>query len=140
MLELKISAANAQELVEQIGGLRAALASATATVATPVEDKPARKPRAAKAANDEAPAEQAEEKPAEPAAEEKPAKLPEEAAAEAIKYSDVQSAVTKLAAAKGRQAVIDVFGQFGVDHGSKLTEEQWPEAIAALDSARQEAA
>ena len=52
-----------------------------------------------------------------------------------VAYSDVQAAVSKLAAAKGRTAVMGVFEQFGVDHGNKLTEAQWPEAIAALGDA-----
>ncbi|API59612.1 hypothetical protein BSL82_10035 [Tardibacter chloracetimidivorans] len=57
----------------------------------------------------------------------------------AVTYADVQAAVTRLASAtgKGRDAVLAVFEQFGVDHGSKLSEEQWPEAIALLDQARE---
>ncbi len=141
MFELKISAANAEELVAQVDGLRAALLSSASGTTAPVAAKPT--PR--KAANDTA--EENDAGAAAPsstaaspqafrssAAEAAPEvrKLPEEAAAEAVKYSDVQAAVTRLAAAKGRDAVIAVFDQFGVDHGSKLTEAQWSEAVAAL--------
>jgi hypothetical protein len=95
-------------------------------------------------ANDTAPA---EEKPkrgrqpkvepeAAPTEEPKPAKLPEEAAAESrVEYAQVRDAVVKLGAAKGRAAVVKVLDSFGVDHGSKLTEDQWPAALAALTTA-----
>jgi hypothetical protein len=65
-------------------------------------------------------------------------KLPEEQAAEAIgapgtSYDDVRQAIIQLGIKKGSDTVRKVLASFGVDHGSKLTEAQWPEAIAALD-------
>jgi hypothetical protein len=56
--------------------------------------------------------------------------------ASAVTYDDVRNAVVGLAAAKGRDAAIAVLDQFGVDHASKLTEAQWPEALAALTDAQ----
>ena len=52
-----------------------------------------------------------------------------------VTYDDVRAAVTKLAASKGREAALGVLDTFGVDHGSKLTEGQWSEAVAALTAA-----
>lgn len=57
-------------------------------------------------------------------------------APQAASYDDVKNAVVALAAAKGRDAAVAVLDQFGVDHASKLTEEQWPEAVQALIDAK----
>lgn len=54
---------------------------------------------------------------------------------EVVAYEDVREAVTALAATGGRAKVVAVLDTFGVDHASKLTEAQWPEALAALKAA-----
>jgi hypothetical protein len=56
----------------------------------------------------------------------------------AVAYADVQRAVTQLAAAKGRDAVLAVFERFGVDHATKIPEAQWGEAAAALQDAKEQ--
>lgn len=55
-----------------------------------------------------------------------------------VTYEDVRAAVTRLAALKGRDAALAVLDTFGVDHGSKLTEDQWAPALAALAAAAAE--
>lgn len=57
--------------------------------------------------------------------------------APAVTYEDVTKATLALAGAKGRDAAVAVLGQFGVDHGSKLTPEQWAPYIAAATAATQ---
>ena len=56
-----------------------------------------------------------------------------------VEYADVQKAVASLAAARGREAVVSVFNSFGVDHGTKLTPEQWAPAVEALTAAKEAA-
>jgi hypothetical protein len=91
----------------------------------PGEDKRAPKPRGRKPKDEP-------QAPEEPKADDTPpADEPE------ITYADVQKAVTQLAAARGRDAVVGVFKQFGVDHGTKLKSEQWGAAIAELTAARE---
>ncbi len=53
----------------------------------------------------------------------------------AVTYPQVQAAVVALAKAKGRQAVLDAFKDFDVDHATKLTEGQWAPFIAAAEKA-----
>ncbi|HRL05087.1 MAG TPA: hypothetical protein PL098_00070 [Brevundimonas diminuta] len=62
-------------------------------------------------------------------------KAPQQAATEAepLAYSDVQRRVLDLAK-HSRDDVVELLGQFGVDHGKKLTEEQWPEFIELADA------
>jgi hypothetical protein len=52
-----------------------------------------------------------------------------------IEYAQVRSAVMSLAAKKGRDAVIEVLSNFGVDNATKLKEEQWADALAELQKA-----
>lgn len=52
-----------------------------------------------------------------------------------VTYEDVRKAVLALSAAKGRDTTVDVLGAFGVDHASKLTKDQWPQALAKLQGA-----
>lgn len=54
-----------------------------------------------------------------------------------LEYADVQKAVTQLAAAKGRDAVLAVYKKFSVDHATKLKPEQWADAVAELNAARE---
>jgi len=56
-------------------------------------------------------------------------------APDAPDYAAVQAAVTRLAAAKGRDAVLAVFERFGVDHAARLDAAEWPRAVAALTQA-----
>lgn len=135
MLEVKIVADSPALLAQLVAEMHAALSGAASLSPYPsaltgeegikvgraVEKNAQRKAQAAEPKVEKLP----EEKAVEPIAEETPA----------VAYTDVQAAVTKLAANKGRDAVVKVFDQFGVDHGSKLTEAQWGEAIAALADA-----
>ena len=141
MIELKILAADAIELQASIFNLFAAYQAGTMPGAraahqtvVKVEEK-AVAPKATKAkptpekeaANDAAPV--AEEiTPEEP----KAGPVEENTTPEEITYPDIQTAVKNLAAAKGRNAVIDVLDTFGVDHASKLQTTQWAEALEAL--------
>jgi hypothetical protein len=59
------------------------------------------------------------------------------AAKATVTYDDVTKATLALARAKGREAAVKVLGTFGVDHGSKLTPEQWAPYIAAATAALQ---
>ena len=52
-----------------------------------------------------------------------------------ISYTDVQTATNLLAKAKGAGAVRAILASLGVDHASKLTEDQWPVYIEACASA-----
>lgn len=54
-----------------------------------------------------------------------------------VEYVDVQKAVTQLGAAKGRDAVVKVLNDLGVDHATKLKPEQWADAIAELQAAKE---
>jgi hypothetical protein len=54
---------------------------------------------------------------------------------QAVAYTDVQKATNDLAKAKGTSAVRTILGTFDVDHATKLTEEQWPNYIAACNLA-----
>jgi hypothetical protein len=56
-----------------------------------------------------------------------------------IVYADVQKAVNGLAAAKGRDAVIKILNDFGVDHATKLKEEQWADVVAEMQQAKEAA-
>ncbi len=54
-----------------------------------------------------------------------------------LTYEDVTKATLALAAARGRDAAVAVLNTFGVDHGSKLTQDQWAPYIAAATAARE---
>jgi hypothetical protein len=136
MIELNIRADGSADLAGAIAALHAQFCalSPPAEAPTAKADKP--KPVAKKDEPKTPPTQEAEpiaktEEPVAEVAKEAPASEGEQAVA----YADVQKAVTALALAKGRDAVLGVFGQFDVDHGSKLTEEQWPAALAALQEA-----
>lgn len=135
-IEIKIVATDAAELATLVEGLHSRLFVETSlSTGVVVEDKPTRTRRPK----------------AEPEKVEEPAKLPEEPGESAgetveddqvepeVSYPDVQKAVTQLAAAKGRDAVVAVFKEFGVDHGTKLTKEQWAPALQALQDAKEAA-
>lgn len=140
MFEMKISFGSAEELVTQLDALRAALSGTILTPVPEVEEKPAgKKPKANGAAKQDTP----------PTSD--PASTPESGTSTSgtgptattdaspsdgpITYEHVKKAVTNLSLKKGRDAVLGVFETFGVDHGSKLTEDQWPAALAALTEA-----
>ena len=52
-----------------------------------------------------------------------------------VKYDDVKAAALKLAATKGKAVLMEVYGAFGVDHGSKLKPEQFADVLAKLQEA-----
>jgi hypothetical protein len=51
----------------------------------------------------------------------------------AIAYADVQKRVSQVALKKGRDDAVALLGEFEVDHGSKLTEDQWAAFCARAD-------
>ena len=70
-------------------------------------------------------------------AEPEPAVEPEaELAAEPsadVDYTRVKAAVMKVSTAKGRQAAVDLLGEFGAKVGGDLTEEQWGPFLARAE-------
>lgn len=46
---------------------------------------------------------------------------------------DIKPAVLKVSAKHGRPGVEKLLADFGVDHTSKVTEDKWPEFLAAID-------
>jgi hypothetical protein len=51
----------------------------------------------------------------------------------AVAYADVQKRVSQVALKKGRDDAVALLGEFEVDHGSKLTEDQWAAFCARAD-------
>jgi len=64
-----------------------------------------------------------------------PASASETTAEPGVTYDDVRQLVGKVAMAHGRDAAAGVLEKLGVDHASKLTEDQWPAAVEALQKA-----
>jgi hypothetical protein len=155
-IEFKITADSADDLVAALASVNATFAkyaaspaAIAAATANPANDGPSDpEPPKASRAPKQAP-KKAEETPqeaggplvsptltAEPAAVLGATSAPVGETAPAVPYEDVRAAVTKLATTKGREAVIAVLDSFGVDHASKLPQDKWGEALAALvDSA-----
>lgn len=144
-IEIKIVA---PELAQALNALAAAIAGnkpvAGIPATEPVQDAAPEKPKATargKKAETAPSAETASEETTSPGSEETAStptgedKAPPQAATEAgpLAYSDVQRRVLDLAK-HSRDDVVELLGQFGVDHGKKLTEEQWPEFIELADA------
>lgn len=55
---------------------------------------------------------------------------PAEAKVPAADYAQVKAAVMKVSTAKGRQAAVDLLGEFGAKVGGDLTETQWGPFLA----------
>lgn len=53
------------------------------------------------------------------------------------KYEDVRSLIVRVAETPGlgREVSLDILSKFGVDHGTKLMPEMWPNVIAELSRA-----
>lgn len=60
---------------------------------------------------------------------------PEAAAASPVSYPDVVTAINALAKAKGRDAAVDLLGQFGAAKGPDLKPEQFAEFIQKATAA-----
>lgn len=58
---------------------------------------------------------------------------------EEIPYDNVKNAVNNLAVAKGREAVIDVFNEFGIKNAKELTADQYEAFIVAAGTAQEAA-
>jgi hypothetical protein len=161
-IEIKIEAANPADAIAQVLALAAGFATGTAVQmgSGPIPDKPVvepeklsnRKPRKPRAEKAEEPAQESEEGNATTSSEESAspssgtASKPTEAGPSGqdndeptIVYADVQKAVNGLAAAKGRDAVIKILNDFGVDHATKLKEEQWADVVAEMQQAKEDA-
>ena len=111
-----------RELIAALGSTNSVFApAANEAVAQPA---PAPAPKAAPAKAKPAPAPKAEE----PVV---PAPAPAPAAEPAIPYTDVATAVTDLAKAKGRQAAVDLLASFDVARATELKAEQYASVIAA---------
>lgn len=155
-IEVKIEAASAEELHQHIVSLASRFATNVTfpadPVATPEDEPPARATRSRKKAEKvEVPADSAwqpegneptgstdENTPSSgTASEATEAGEPDPADEPTLEYADVQKAVTQLAAAKGRDAVLAVYKKFSVDHATKLKPEQWADAVAELNAARE---
>lgn len=115
-----------RELIAALGKTNPVSApAASEAVAQPAPaPAPAPAPKAAPAKAKPAPAAKAEE----PVA---PAPAPAPVAEPAIPYTDVATAVTDLAKAKGRQAAVDLLASFGVARATELKVEQYASVIAA---------
>lgn len=111
-----------RELIAALGSTN----SVSAPAASEAVAQPAPAPKAAPAKAKPAPAPKAEE-PVVPA----PAPAPAPAAEPAIPYTDVATAVTDLAKAKGRQAAVDLLASFDVARATELRAEQYASVIAA---------
>ena len=116
-----------RENTEAVRELIAALGSTNSVFAPAANEavaQPAPAPKAAPAKAKPAPAPKAEE----PVV---PAPAPAPAAEPAIPYTDVATAVTDLAKAKGRQAAVDLLASFDVARATELKAEQYASVIAA---------
>lgn len=60
---------------------------------------------------------------------------PETVAASPASYPDVVAAINKLAAAKGRNAAVEMLGEFGVTKGPDLKPEQYADFIVKATAA-----
>jgi len=153
-IEFKITAESADDLVATLASVNATFAkyaasptAIAAATASPANDGPT-DPKPPKASRVKAEPEQERAEPQQeasgPLASPTPtAKLAEVSAATSdlageiaptVDYDEVKRAVTKLATTKGRDAVIAVLDSFGVDHASKLPEDQWNKALTALNT------
>ena len=113
MIELKFSATTPAELSEQLAAMQAALAGDPRKTTAPVEAKVANDEPEAEEPKAEKKAKPKKEKPAkaEKPKKEEPPKADNDDADEgdaAVDYDAVKSAVVKLAASKGRDAVVTV--------------------------------
>ncbi len=106
---------------------------------------PAKAPVKEAAAKKSAPKTQAESAPTQPTAEaaevvvsepkQEATSAPEAAPASPASYPDVVAAINKLAAAKGRNAAVEMLGEFGVSKGPDLKPEQFAEFIVKATAA-----
>lgn len=144
-IELKFIASDAADLgaiIAMLDGAKvafkapaaqAAIAAPADTPAPVVEDKPKRAPRTAKPV-EEAPAApvQAEAEPAEAATEPQT----ETASAVTLDYAkDIAPKALALAKSGGRDALVAVLEQFGVDHASKIAASDYAAFLAAVEEA-----
>ena len=113
-----------RELIAALGSTNSVFAPAANEAVAQPAPAPAPAPKAAPAKAKPAPAPKAEE----PVV---PAPAPAPAAEPAIPYTDVATAVTDLAKAKGRQAAVDLLASFDVARATELKAEQYASVIAA---------
>lgn len=146
-IELKITADSVADLNEQMASLLNGAPIIVDLKSGPqgeVVDIPSRKPRGTTkpkaSAEENAATSETSTEPTAPSTESTTEATSSTSEAEpTVTYADVQKAVTTLAAARGRDAVIDVLSMFGVDHGTKLKPEQWADALAELEKAKEPA-
>lgn len=118
---------NTNVLRELIAALRAGapLSHTTTSTRTPeAKPEPEAKPAKAKA-------EKAQSKPAEP----EPTQPDTTQPAEPVTYKDAAAAVTRLAAAKGRPAAVEILKQFEASSLTQVPAEQWAAVIASCEVA-----
>lgn len=106
---------------------------------------PAKAPAKETTAKKSAPKTQTESAPTQPIAEvaaaaapeskQEATSAPETVAASPASYPDVVAAINKLAAAKGRNAAVEMLGEFGVTKGPDLKPEQYADFIVKATAA-----
>lgn len=158
-IEIKIEAANAEDAQKQMAKLLAGAAISFGQQTQPVVETTAEPIEPDKLANHRAPRKKADKPQPEPAEGNAATSTTDDAAPSSgtaskqteagqptqdsdeptVEYAQVRTAVNQLAAAKGRQAVIDILDEFGVDNATKLKEEQWADALARLQEAKEAA-
>lgn len=125
------------ELAEAINNLAAAMSIRSVDGALRDIVKPAEKPflGAVKAVSPpKTPKVKGEPEPAVVPVEPKPDLLPLSVLAdEAVDYTQVKAAVMKVHKAKGREAAVDLLGEFDAKVGGDLTEEQWAPFLARAE-------
>lgn len=92
---------------------------------TATQEKPAKKPQAASTSSKEKIAASSETAPA----------SKKDTLKEPTEYTDVQTAITALAQAKGRDAAVAVLADFGVKKGAELMPGQYAEVVASAQEA-----
>jgi len=146
-VEAKFQANSLKELRQQIMDFMAEegfdVGYTIAVSAEPVAEKP----KATRAAKQEAKVETAPLEPAtsaEPEVQKQPTETVDDASTSAesvsspstdITYEDVRAAVLALAAKKGRDDVLVVLGKFGYEKANQASEDEWPAIIAAAQEA-----